>query len=122
MLQQLLANETVVAHVQAAYQLAIAELEFLPLGADARASVYRVTATAGTRYFLKIRQGALNEPGLLIPHYLQAQGVSQVVAPLPTLATRVVATAWTYKLTCASVDTAAIRKFADAHIGQGQEH
>lgn len=84
MLQQLLAEETVVAHVQAAYQLTIAELEFLPLGADAQASVYRVTATNGRRYFLKIRQGALNEAGLLIPHYLQQQGIAQVVAPLLT--------------------------------------
>lgn len=45
-----------------------------------------------------------------------------VVAPQPTLPARVVVTAWTYKLTCSAVDTAAITKFADSHIGKGQEH
>lgn len=45
-----------------------------------------------------------------------------VVAPQPTLPARVVATAWTYKLTCSAVDTAAVTKFADAHAGKGQEH
>ena len=45
-----------------------------------------------------------------------------VVAPQPSLPARVVVTAWTYKLTCESVDIEAIGKFADAHAGEAPEH
>ncbi len=45
-----------------------------------------------------------------------------VVAPLPSLTDRVVATAWTYRLRCSGVDTKAIEKFAAAHSGKGQGH
>ena len=40
------------------------------------------------------------------------------VAPNATLKKRVVATAWTYKLECATVDSAALQKFIAAHKGQ----
>jgi hypothetical protein len=45
-----------------------------------------------------------------------------VVAPRPTLTDRVVVTAWTYRLSCRDVDTAAVGKFIDAHAGKGQSH
>lgn len=45
-----------------------------------------------------------------------------VVAPLPSISDRVVATAWTYRLRCGGVDTDAIEKFVAAHAGKGQGH
>jgi hypothetical protein len=41
-----------------------------------------------------------------------------VVAPNPTLPAPVVATAWTYKLTCRALDTTAIAAFVKAHEGK----
>lgn len=40
-----------------------------------------------------------------------------VVAPNPDLPAPVVATAWTYKLTCEAVDVDALRSFIDDHVG-----
>ncbi len=45
-----------------------------------------------------------------------------VVAPQPSLKTRVVVTAWTYKLSCDGIDTKAITSFAKAHAGKSQGH
>jgi hypothetical protein len=45
-----------------------------------------------------------------------------VVAPRPTIEARVVATAWTYRLTCRDVDPAAVDRFIDAHVGKSQGH
>lgn len=79
-----LPDETLHASLRAAYGLAGAELTFLPLGHDANAWVYRVRAPNDRVFFLKARRGAVNEAGLLAPHHLHAQGITHVVAPLPT--------------------------------------
>lgn len=52
----------------------------------------------------------------------QLAGGEVVVAPNPSLPAPVVATAWTVKLTCSSVDPAALRRFARAHAGKGAGH
>ena len=79
-----LADEKIIACLQDNYKLAITGLEFLPIGHDARAGVYRVLTNAGERYFLKVKKGTVYPPSLTIPHYLKSQGVTQVVAPLAT--------------------------------------
>jgi spectinomycin phosphotransferase len=72
------------ARLRDQYRLAVAGLDFLPIGHDSSAWVYRVrTADAGT-YFLKVRTSLTNEASLLVPHYLRDRGIAQVVAPLPT--------------------------------------
>lgn len=58
-------------------------IEFLPLGFDAEAAVYRVVARDGRRFFLKVRFGAVHETALSVPHALQAAGIRRVLAPLP---------------------------------------
>jgi spectinomycin phosphotransferase len=75
---------TLNAAVQHHYGIVVTELNFLPIGADSSAWVYRLPNVAGTHYFLKVRKGQINQAGLAIPHYLQKHGVTQVVAPLPT--------------------------------------
>ncbi|MBA3823078.1 MAG: aminoglycoside phosphotransferase family protein [Ktedonobacterales bacterium] len=61
------------------------QLDFLPLGLDTRAGVYRVT-TATQTYLLKVKAGALYAPTCVVPHYLHQQGIAAVVAPVPTRA------------------------------------
>jgi spectinomycin phosphotransferase len=70
--------------VQDNYGIAVAELTFLPVGADASAWVYQLASTNGTHYFLKVRKGEINQASLAIPHYLQKNGIARVVAPLST--------------------------------------
>ena len=73
----------IVARLRAAFGITATDLVFLPLGHDAAAWVYRVQADDGGVYFLKVRLRVTNEAGLLVPRYLQNQGIRNVVAPLP---------------------------------------
>lgn len=72
------------AYLQEQYDLIPVTLDFLPLGLDTKAGVYRVVSEHGTPYFLKAKSGSLYEPGCLVPGYLRDQGITSVVAPLPT--------------------------------------
>jgi spectinomycin phosphotransferase len=47
--------------------------------------VYRVTSTDGDIYFLKLRRGAHNHLGAVIPAFLARENVAPVIAPIPTL-------------------------------------
>lgn len=70
--------------LQDQYALPPVTLEFLPLGHDYQAGVYRVVSEQGAGYLLKVTSRPLYEPGCLVPRYLQEQGITAVVAPLPT--------------------------------------
>ncbi|HEX9330517.1 MAG TPA: hypothetical protein VF896_01440, partial [Anaerolineales bacterium] len=49
-------GELIISRLQEDYDLHIADLTFLPIGADSRTAVYRVLAEEGTTYFLKLRR------------------------------------------------------------------
>src|SRR5438876_4005904 len=66
------------------YDLSPVTLEFLPRGKDYRAGVYRVVSEQSTAYLLKVTSRSLYEPRCLVPHYLNNQGITSVVAPVPT--------------------------------------
>lgn len=70
--------------LQEQYDISAVSLDFLPLGLDTRAGVYRVLSEQGTSYFLKAKSGSFYEPGCLVPRYLRDQGITAVVAPLRT--------------------------------------
>ncbi len=70
--------------LQEEYDLSAASLEFLPLGLDNRAGVYRVVSEQGAAYLLKARSGPFYESSCLLPRYLSDQGIEAVVAPLRT--------------------------------------
>src|SRR6516225_4641066 len=72
------------ACLQYQYDLIPVTFEFLPLGKDYNAGVYRVVSEQGTAYLLKVTSRPLYEPRCLVPRYLNDQGITSVVAPLPT--------------------------------------
>lgn len=78
-----LADEKIVACLQAAYGLSVTEVMFLPLGADENTAVYHITTDA-TAYFLKLRSGVFDEPSVLLPKFLSDQGIRQIIPPLAT--------------------------------------
>ena len=80
-----LADEKIIACLRAVYDVHATKIEFLPLGYDFHAGVYRVRGENGQDYFLKVRQDTVYEPGIHIARYLKAQGLQQVIAPLPTV-------------------------------------
>ena len=77
-------EERLRACLQDQYDLYPVTLEFLPRGKDYNAGVYRVVSEQGTAYLLKVTSRPLYEPGCLVPRYLRDQGITSVVAPVPT--------------------------------------
>ncbi len=79
-----IAEEQLRACFQNQYDLIPVTLEFLPLGLDYHAGVYRVVSEQGTASLLKVTSRPLYEPRCLVPRYLNDQGITSVVAPVPT--------------------------------------
>ena len=65
------------------YGVLVASIEFLPIGNDTNAWVYRVEAQDGQAYFAKLKRGPVYLPSLAVPRFLKDRGIESVVAPLP---------------------------------------
>jgi spectinomycin phosphotransferase len=76
-------DELIVSRLQEEYKLRVAELTFLPLGADLGTAVYRVITEDGTAYFLKLRKG-FDEIIVMVPLFLESQGIESIISPLET--------------------------------------
>lgn len=74
----------IITCLEDAYGLGIVQVDFLPLGADSYAAVYRASAADGLSYFLKLKWGNFDQSALAIPHYLRSQGLSSIMAPIAT--------------------------------------
>src|SRR5579859_686509 len=72
------------ACLQQQYGLTPVTLDYLPLGLDYNAAVYRVVSKHDMAYLLKVTSRPLYEPGFLVPRYLNDKGITSVVAPIPT--------------------------------------
>jgi spectinomycin phosphotransferase len=79
-----IAEEDLRTCLQEQYDLGLVTLEFLPLGHDYDAGVYRAVSEWGTAYLLKVTSRPLYEPRCLVPRYLNEQGIASVVAPIRT--------------------------------------
>ena len=77
-------DEKIIACLKDTYDLTVTEIEFLPIGHDSYAGVYRVRAN-GQVYFLKVKSVAVNILSVMLPRYLKERGFEQIVAPLPTI-------------------------------------
>lgn len=66
-------RDAIAGCLAAHYGLRVVSIAFLPLGNDFTAAVYRVVASDGRDYFLKIRFGPVFAPGLLAPRALLAR-------------------------------------------------
>lgn len=78
-----IADEFIISRLQEEYNLRVAELIFLPIGADMNTAVYRVGTDDGIIYFLKLRKG-FDEISVTIPLFLKSQGIKEVIAPFET--------------------------------------
>jgi spectinomycin phosphotransferase len=76
-------DELIISRLQAEYNLHVAELTFLPLGADSRTAVYRVLAEDGTAYFLKLRR-KFNDVIVRVPLFLKENGIQEIIVPYET--------------------------------------
>src|SRR5690349_17522368 len=76
-------DELIISHLQKQYDLSVAQLEFLPLGADAGTAVYRVLTDDGSACFLKLRKG-FAEITVTVPLFLHSQDIEEIIVPFET--------------------------------------
>src|SRR6266542_243380 len=76
-------GELIISRLQEEYDLHIAELTFLPIGADSRTAVYRVDTDNGIACFLKLRK-KFREVIVHVPLFLKETGIQEVIVPLET--------------------------------------
>jgi spectinomycin phosphotransferase len=79
-----LKDEQLITCLQDEYDLSVAQVTFLPIGADFSTAVYRVVAEDGTPYFCKLRSGAFDDTSVVLPKYLSDHGIVQIIPPLAT--------------------------------------
>ena len=79
-----LAGATILNAVRNNYGFPVNDLAFLPLGNDASAWAYRLRATKGLGYFLKVRRGPINQGSPHVTRHLFDHGLACIVAPLST--------------------------------------
>lgn len=66
------------------YGLPVAQVGFLPLGADLNTAVYRVDTAGDQAYFCRLRSGAFDATSVELPFFL-SESIQQVLAPYRTL-------------------------------------
>jgi spectinomycin phosphotransferase len=79
-----LEDESIIACLNDEYGLLVAQVSFLPLGADRNTAAYRIVANDGTPYFLKLRGGDFDDTSVALPKFLSDQGIEHIIAPLTT--------------------------------------
>jgi spectinomycin phosphotransferase len=70
--------------IQAAYDLEITQVDFLPLGADRHSKLFKAITTAGRQYIVKVRRSTIKSHAVTLPAYLHDQGIEQVIVPIKT--------------------------------------
>src|SRR5215212_6383251 len=77
-------DEKIIACLQVDYGLRIIQMAFLPLGGNLCTAVYRAVAEDGTLYFCKLRCSDFDEISVELPRFLNEQGITQIIPPLPS--------------------------------------
>jgi spectinomycin phosphotransferase len=90
-------DELIIPRLQEEYNVRVAELTFLPIGADMGTVVYRVVADDNTVYFLKLRKG-FTEIVVTVPLFLKSQGVQEIIIPVETISKQYWADFGEYKM------------------------
>lgn len=76
-------DDLIISHLHKEYALGVAQLAFLPIGADSGTAVYRAAAADGTAFFLKLRKN-FREEVVRVPLFLKESGVQEILIPYET--------------------------------------
>jgi spectinomycin phosphotransferase len=76
-------DQLIIDDLQHLYGLQIVKLEFLPIGNDANAWVYKALADNHSAYFIKLIKHNTTPAGIFVPYYLHQAGINAVVSAIP---------------------------------------
>jgi spectinomycin phosphotransferase len=79
-----ISEQSIISCLKNYYHIKVHALEFLPIGADANAMVYKA-GTHNKSYFIKVRQGNHDDISIAIMNLLQSAGLQQIILPVKTV-------------------------------------
>lgn len=85
LVKQSLSDQRIIDCLQAHYGIKVVTLTFLPLGADANASVYKAETQEKSSYFVKLKRGHHHDMGIAIVQLLHKVGIQQIIPPVKTI-------------------------------------
>ena len=80
-----LSDPTIISCLNTNYDIEVATLTFLPLGADMNSSVYKAQTFDQTSYFIKLKSGHHHDTSVEIAELLQSAGIQQIISPVKTI-------------------------------------
>lgn len=82
---QTISMQSIIDCLGAIYNIKIASLKYLPLGADVNASVYKAQAQDNRSYFIKLKRNYDPNISLAITELLHEVGIDQIILPIKTI-------------------------------------
>lgn len=82
--KQSLSDQSIIDCLNNDYDIEIATLTFLPLGADMQASVYKAQSYDQSSYFVKLKHGHHHDIGVTIQLLLHNAGIQEIISPIET--------------------------------------
>lgn len=84
--RQSLLDPLIINGLNANYGIEVAELSFLPLGADVNAAVYQAQTYGQVSYFVKLRRGHHHDDSCItIVELLHDAGIKEIIPPVKTI-------------------------------------
>lgn len=83
--KHIVSDPIIISCLNTYYDIEVASLTFLPLGADMNASVYKAQTFNQKTYFVKIKHGHHHDVSIEIIELLQCAGIRQIIPPVKTI-------------------------------------
>lgn len=83
--KQFISDQSIMSCLNIHYGIEVANLIFLPLGADINASVYKAEAYDKRVYFVKLKHGYNQDVGVAVAKLLDDSGLRQIISPIKTI-------------------------------------
>lgn len=83
-MKQSLSDQRIIDCLNSNYDIKVAKLTFLPIGADMNASVYKAEAHDQLSYFIKLKRGHHHDISATIIALLHDAGIQQIIPPIKT--------------------------------------
>jgi len=83
--KHVLPDQIIIKCLKTNYDIAVAALTFLPIGADANASIYKAETPDQSSYFIKFKLRHHHDIGVEIVELLQQAEVQQIIPPIKTI-------------------------------------
>lgn len=83
--KQSLSHQTMIDCLNTNYNIAVAKLLLLPLGADINATAYKAETRDGLSYFVKLKRGHHDDISVALLALLQDSGIQQIIPPVKTI-------------------------------------